>query len=160
MRFWKLCLMHILIAELYARASVAPYLINVVIYPSKNFGNHMTVPPTDRPPVHTNDVRKVKERVCNIEWSFLCPQMQLRLTLKPKIGKNKKKPQYSKPIFSLTTLIFAKCQGLQITEIFAWGIRNPKITGKESVAYGLESRIQYCFGFPIMGIMGRVILFS
>lgn len=133
--------MHILIAELYARASVAPYLINVVIYPSKNFGNHMTVPPTDRPPVHTNDVRKVKERVCNIEWSFLCPQMQLRLTLKPKIGKNKKKPQYSKPIFSLTTLIFANCQGLQITEIFASGIRNPKTPGKESVAYAwnLES---------------------
>ena len=39
--------MHILIAELYARASVAPYLINVVIYPSKNFGHHVT--PTDRP---------------------------------------------------------------------------------------------------------------
>ena len=116
--------------------------------------------PTDRPPVHTNDVRKVKERVCTIEWSFLCPQMQLWLTLKPKIGKNKKKPQYSKPIFSLTTLIFAKCQGLRIPEIFAWGIRNPKTTGKESVAYGLESRIQYCFGFPIMGIMGWVILFS
>ena len=139
MRFWKLCLMHILIAELYARASVAPYLINVVIYPSKNFGNHMTVPPTDRPPVHTNDVRKVKERVCNIEWSFLCPQMQLRLTLKPKIGKNKKKPQYSKPIFSLTTLIFAKCQGLQITEIFAWGIRSPSSTDKESVIPGIHN---------------------
>ena len=86
--------------------------------------------------------------------------MQLWLTLKPKIGKNKKKPQYSKPIFSLTTLIFAKGQGLRIPEIFAWGIRNPKTTGKESVAYGLESRIQYRFGFPIMGIMGRVILFS
>ena len=84
--------------------------------------------------------------------------MQLWLTLKPQIGKNKKKSQYSKPIFSLTTLIFAKCQGLRIPDIFAWGIRYPKTTGKESVIYGLESRIHYCFGFPITGIMGRVIL--
>ena len=89
--------------------------------------------PYVRPTVHTNDVRKVKERVCNIEWSFLCPQMQLWLTLKPKIGKNKKKPQYSKPIFSV------RDSGFQKFLLEESGIQKPPAKNPWLTAWNLES---------------------